>query len=477
MPYRSFADFSEISPIASDYIVGFRPLQGEFKVNFYTLSKIITGGLTTTPNVLYVTTSGSDTNFRGIGEDEPFKTIKKACSFASFNPQRNYTIFVRSGNYTEQNPIYVPPNTTLIGDNLRRTNIYPANRNYDILWVSNACYVYGFTFRNHLAPAAAVAFPNINPLQIPIDPYQIAFFYPGLSAQKPSLKPFITTSPYIQGCSSITSSTSPGAENAGCGIRIDGLLTRGFLRSMVMDSYTQFNEGGIGVHIINNGYAQLVSTFTIACTYGVLVSAGGSCDVNTSNCSFGNYGLAAYGKSPFPILSGSTVNTISPGQNSVIVNNVTPTAYALTPGQNLIFNIATDPSNTYYVIASAGSVGSNTYNLILEEPATFNNNIAAGSKVEFYIRSSILASAITFEYVGSGTTLANSLPTLGGQTIRENEAVQGDEGVVFFTATNESGDFRVGNDFTIKQATGTIEGRTFQRSIFSLVTPFVLSIE
>ena len=111
------------------------------------------------------------------------------------------------------------------------------------------------------------------------------------------------------------------------------------------------------------------------------------------------------------------------------------------------------------------------------EPTTFNSIIPAGSKVDFYIRSNILASAITFEYVGSGTTLSRSLPTLGGQTIRENEAVFDDNGVVFFTATNESGDFRVGSDFTIKQATGTIEGRTFQRSIFSLVTPFVLSIE
>ncbi|NBO98954.1 MAG: DUF1565 domain-containing protein [Proteobacteria bacterium] len=476
MPYRSFADFSEISPIASDYIVGFRPLQGEFKVNFYTLSKIITGGLTTTPNVLYVTTSGSDTNFRGIGEDEPFKTIKKACSFASFNPGRNYTIFVRSGNYVEQNPIYVPPNTTLIGDNLRRTNIYPANRYYDILWVSNATYVWGFTFRNHLAPSAAVAFPNIDTNQIPIDPYQIAFNYPGLSAQKPALKPFITTSPYIQGCSSITQSTTPGADDAGCGMRIDGKLVRGYLRSMVMDSYTQFNEGGIGINIINNGYAQLVSTFTIACTYGVLVSAGGGCDINTSNCSFGNYGLAAYGKSPYPILSGATTNQISPGQNQVIVNGVTPTALALTPGQNLICSFETDPS-TFYVLASAGQLGSETFTLVIEEPTTFNSIIPAGSKVDFYIRSNILASAITFEYVGSGTTLSRSLPTLGGQTIRENEAVFDDNGVVFFTATNESGDFRVGSDFTIKQATGTIEGRTFQRSIFSLVTPFVLSIE
>jgi hypothetical protein len=33
----------------------------------------------------------------------------------------------------------------------------------------------------------------------------------------------------------------------------------GPLKSMVVDSYTQYNQGGIGVSITNEGYAQLVS--------------------------------------------------------------------------------------------------------------------------------------------------------------------------------------------------------------------------
>ena len=35
------------------------------------------------------------------------------------------------------------------------------------------------------------------------------------------------------------------------------------LKSMVCDSFTQYNENGIGVSITNNAYAQLVSIFTI----------------------------------------------------------------------------------------------------------------------------------------------------------------------------------------------------------------------
>ena len=45
---------------------------------------------------------------------------------------------------------------------------------------------------------------------------------------------------------------------------INGDRARG-LKSMVVDSYTQYNENGIGVSITNNGYGQLVSIFTI-CT-------------------------------------------------------------------------------------------------------------------------------------------------------------------------------------------------------------------
>ena len=50
-------------------------------------------------------------------------------------------------------------------------------------------------------------------------------------------------------------------------------------------------------------------------------------------------------------------------------------------------------------------------------------------------------------------------------------------GRVFFTSGNELGDFRIGNGLVINQATGTLQGRTFSRSLFSLVTPFSLALE
>lgn len=475
MPFRSFNEFTAVEPIPTDYLVGFRPLGGEFKVDFYTLSRIISGGLTLSPNVLYVTLSGNDTAYRGLAENEAFRTIKRACYEASRNPSTKYTVFVRSGEYYEENPIYVPPNTSLIGDNLRRVNVYPKNPNYDILWVTNADYVWGFTFRNHLAPGAAVAFPQRDKTR---PDFKKAFYFTSLSATQPTeLQRTVFTSPYIQGCSSITRSSPTGADNAGAGCMIDGSLVNGYLRSMVMDSYTQFNEGGKGIHIFNNGYAQLVSTFTICCTYGVLCESGGQCDVNTSNCSFGNYGLAAKGRSPTWVLSGQLVSDANVGTDSFTIYQAVSTSLAITPAQGLIFQLSGDVTDTYYLASSAIKIADNTYKIFIEPPTVLNTNYPADRVVYFYIRSNILASAITFEYIGTGTDLTKSLPILGGQTRPDNEVVSEAPGVVFFTATNQSGDFRVGPGFTIKQATGTIEGQTFQRSIFSLVTPFTLAIE
>jgi hypothetical protein len=111
-------------------------------------------------NRLFVSKHGNDSN-SGSTISESLLTIKKAAAIAAANAPTRYTIFVSSGDYTEQNPVFLNSNVSLIGDNLRRTNILPANPQYDILWCSNSVYVWGFTFRNHLEPSAAAAFPNL----------------------------------------------------------------------------------------------------------------------------------------------------------------------------------------------------------------------------------------------------------------------------------------------------------------------------
>lgn len=180
-------------------------------------------------------------------------------------PSYKTTIFVNPGVYWEDNPINLPPNTVVTGNSLRGITVNAMNRTLDLFHVNNACGLSFMTFSNHLAPSYAVSFPKKN---------------------GQGIAGIISRSPYVQQCTSITTT--------GGGMLVDGAITEGF-KSMVLDSYTQYNQGGPGVKIINNGYAQLVSLFTISCSIGIECSSGGQCDLTNSNSSLGDYGLVADG--------------------------------------------------------------------------------------------------------------------------------------------------------------------------------------
>jgi len=468
--------------------------------------------LTNVANTLYVSVSGDDNN-AGTSVLAPLKTIKKACQIAhnarvqnNNNPNVKFTIFVGTGDFYEENPIYVAPNTSLIGDNLRRVSIFPKNKQHDLFWVDNSSYIWGFTFRGHLEPAAAIAFPNY---QIPaltavaLSGLDTPYVSPGVYKWR---KPFITTSPYIQGNSSIT--TGANGVSAGCGMRVDGSLVEGFLRSMVLDSYTQFNETGKGIHILNNGYAQLVSIFTICCTEGMLCETGGSCSISNSNCAFGLSGIVATGKSPSPVLSGTVIDVITSqdeitttkvivmsGVEGLNVNldsdyypsllfvpglNIDSRKIAYAPYDGLVFTVDSGPApDTLYTITGTPtltSINGNSSYIININERTPVTTFAKGSEVSFYIRSTVYASSHTFEFVGTGVNLRNAVPALGGVATPETEVAFKDGGAVFYTSTNHTGDFSIGKDFKVVQSTSTIEGDTFKRSILTLVSPLNLAL-
>jgi hypothetical protein len=382
--------------------------------------------------------------------------------------RKQYTIMVRSGNYVEQNPIYLPPSTSLIGDNLRRTTIRPANPQLDLFWVDSANYIWGFTFRDHKAPSAAVAFPickqvyyvanpSANPQNPSTQPKAILKQYApndywdlnevhhtgddaaiawvkdsftnayrlqlkdtnlltNIQAVNenviPDNRPNIFVSPYTQGCTSYAISdrmpdinvgsnrnnplypqtwyldddpngsnilgngTSvapyapyfsdpntplairqlsavglPPPNNAGMGMRIDGSLVNGYFRSMVIDSFTQVNQGGKGIHLLNHGYAQFVSTFTVATEQGIVCEAGATCSISTSNSTFGLSGLVAKGMSYSPVLSGKFVipsTQAYPIASASTANNNTVNVYGYTVGSNLFTINAVTPVPVKY---------------------------------------------------------------------------------------------------------------------------------
>jgi hypothetical protein len=93
--------------------------------------------------------------------------------------------------------------------------------------------------------------------------------------------------------------------------------------------------------------------------------------------------------------------------------------------------------------------------------------------------SLITSTSHDFSYAGSGANFLG-LPVNQrgiGETNFDIRVFEENGGRVFYTAGDETGDFFAGNDFIIRQETGTIDGRTFNKALFARVTPLQLALE
>ena len=558
-------------------------------------------------NVLYVTADGNDSNTgKKLGEAKA--TIAAAVGIAT----EGTVIKVSAGTYLENNPIILPKQISIVGDNLREVTIVPQNASADLFYVNNGNYVSNVSFSGSLNSGKAV----------------FAF-----NPDKPN---YINQSPYIQNCTNFIPNS--------IGLKIDGSKAVGPTKSMVLDSYTQYNQGGIGCSITNEGYAQLVSMFTICNDTAVYCGSGGGCDLTNSNSSFGNYALVADGVSarkytgiitsaaalnsdtfvldlnvptlnvtnavynhntglaiitvssnhnlsvgmgvsisglnftcpsgpgsvvypsgnkgyifnvsgitsatafetyvgtstlPHTYLSGGTVkiNAIRPFDGQVVyfgdlyytVGDITVSSggtgytgtaqvtiqspdtewgiratgvaevkngsvtnveiisngrgYSSTPptvtfsSPDVGINTAIGVANmipTYYVIESSTPIQSGICTIKLTDNVPYS--VGVGTTVPFFKQSRILASGHSLEYIGSGTNISTALPQTGGVPIQENEIVMKNGGLVVYTSTDQSGNFRIGEGVVINQQTGTISGRFYSKSLFSNMTPYILAL-
>ena len=395
-----------------------------------------TGNITTTGNFigkipastnqLYVAKNGSDTNNGGL--NTPFLTIKAALAAATAGT----AVHVASGSYTENNPITIPANVSLIGTDLRTVSVIPQTPALDLFYMTNATYVWGITIRDYLANGFSYN---------PATPTQNVF-----------------VSPYIQ---NLTSSTTTGTA-----VKIDGSLCSAIsTKAMIVGFFTIINRNGRGIYILNSGYSQLVNIYTIACDIGIKVESGGFCTLNGSDCSIGNYGLVADGVGVLQ----TSGNTVGYSINGAFTINGQSNGR---PNVNTVMKIAGDPA--YYTIDTIIPIDATTSEVLIQE--VYVANLAPSTNVEFFVRSSIIASAHTFEYVGAGTNPATALPQYGGIPITANEVIATNGAVVTFTSTDHKGNFKVGSGFTINQAQGTIEGDYFYKALFAQMTPYILAL-
>jgi hypothetical protein len=486
-------------------------------------------GPSTAEYILYVSVNGSDSNDGSF--NSPFLTIKAALEAAytiSDMGNLNVAVHVAPGLYTENMPLTITPNVSLIGDNIRSVYIQPAEPTQDMFYMTNGSYVWGITIQNYTSTGFSYN-PNgetcsvygsvfNSPYIQNVSSYTtIPFLYitsatsttgqfSAPSAQTgpwPAIGDKVLITGQLTGTATINgyisntvyyvvastpgetftlSETSNGAPITttagttdgltfsyyvfgGLCVSIDGNLVDQYsTKAMILGFITILNQNGTGLYLANEGYSQAVNIYTLYCDTGVRVESGSFITLNACDSGVGNYGLIADGVGSLQT-SGKTVGTSTAG--SFIINNLTNGQ----PFVNTVMQIEGDP--TYYTIDTIIPIDALTSTVIIQQ--IFNTTVAPGTTVTFYIRSAIIASAHTFEYVGAGVTYAG-LPQYGGIPIEENEVLQSNGGVVTFTSTDQKGNFKVGSGFVINQATGTITGNDFYESLFAEMTPFILAL-
>ena len=320
------------------------------------------GAGATVTNVIYVTKDGNDNN-TGLKLGDAKSTIKSAVGIATTGD----VIRVSAGSYVENNPIDIPPQVSIVGDSLREVSVTPQNAGEDLFYVAPGNYLSELSFTGSIDSGKAI----------------VAF--------NPNKRRYSAQSPYISNCTNFIQNS--------IGLKVDGDHVIGPFKSMVTDSYTQYNSNGIGVSITNNGYAQLVSIFTINPDISIFTGTGGQCDLTNSNSSFGNFGLISDGvgdlnftgivtssktenSSEFEInLSTPVLSVQSASYDNVsgLLTTTTYTPHGLTQGigvtlQNYGFTCPSS-SHTYQWVSSVNdSVTANTGAQFTPTDATYNSD-------------------------------------------------------------------------------------------------------
>ena len=319
----------------------------------YRLASVGTGVSWRPPGVqtlrtIWVTLNGNDSN-SGLLEGDAKATVGAAASIA----QPGDTIMIRSGVYYENNPIGLRTDVCVSGQDLRLVTIVPNNLQKDVFQVRRGCLIENLSFScSNISIAntggGAVAFATTDPTKYAVSGYTV----PGQVNEGPSGR---WRSPYVRNCTNFMKGS--------IGMRIDGhdatASTPGNdLKCMVCDSFTQYNEAGIGVSITNNGYAQLVSIFTINCHIGIYCDTGGSCDITNSNSSFGDYGLVANGLGALEF-TGKTLTATTNSSDTFVFQNIKDSNGSYrTPynGQALWFQIPVSTGILTSPMVNAGSI-------------------------------------------------------------------------------------------------------------------------
>jgi hypothetical protein len=236
------------------------------------------------------------------------------------------------------------------------------------------------------------------------------------------------------------------------------------------------NTGNAKINVVRPFDGQVVYFGELYYTIGgITITSGGSGYIGNVNVTIDSpetsWGISATAVAE--VKNGSVVNVemISNGRGYTSVPRVTFSS----PDVGINTSIGTaNLVPTYYVIQNSTLPSSGICTVVLTDNVPYA--VGVGTQVPFFKQSRVLASGHSLEYIGSGTNIANALPQNGGVAIQQNETDSRNGGIVVFTSTDQSGNFRIGDGVAINQQTGTISGTFYSKSLFSTMTPFILAL-
>ena len=481
-----------------------------------------------TANVYYVSTSGTDASGRGGSVDTAYRSIKYACTNITTPTATNPAIiFVKAGTYEEASlPIIVPPHTTIAGDSLRATIVKPASgldsggsiqNNRSVLFrMSNA------TVLQDLVMDGMGGYTPGSPAYKP-ENATIGGTYLALNAASP----ISTKSPYIYNCTSFgngaTGAVLDGALHSSgnrsmlfhtyTAVHSDvlGILLKANANAEMISTFSYYCTvgyaclGGSKIRSLNSSnaygeYGVYSAGFDtgespnqgtvrgIMLTYvGVLAQSFQDGEQITG----GSSGATAYvvnvqsePKRMYVVQKSGTFSaneTVTGGSSGATATMAAASVETNQSGRILVtqFSSSADAGDSLQFASTDGnayqiqSVSSVTANSVAYHVLVFSTSratpVASGLTVNVRKEFSLIRlTGHDFLQVGTGGTDTTNWPN--NPTQNPNQAYQvttnsTDPGRVYYTATDDLGNFYVGDQFKVDQATGNV---TLDASAFNL---------
>ena len=342
-----------------------------------------------------------------------------------------------------------------------------------------------------------------------------------------------SASPYIQNCTNVH--TSAGVT----GIKADGKAQTGGNKSILANDFTQINNDGIGVHVLNRGRTELVSVFTYYCDKAILAESGGFVRGLNSSMAYGEYGAYSDGTDPdetpitvqlrgqqleftgalptgYTYAATDVARGVTSGAEADIIGYIASTkvikidnvvgnfqqgetvtlrkadsteytvtlesaggfgdSTAANAGQRgLLFHVETSDGtlstsgvikvgtnlffngdSTAYAVTAVTEEDTANQRALLRVTSEKTDSAAEGSNATIRANySNVRLTGHDFLDIGTGDLASTNYPNVPSQLADQGrEVTEINGGRVYYTSTDQDGDFRVGDLFRVEQSTG-----------------------